>query len=207
MESEQITPSHPQNADIPMESIQQETPPTVQDPSNTSQRKPSEKARSFKAALLNTNNGHMECEKEQFSAFEEDYDDDEEVDDPSKTVSRIKIEFPKELLKRIRQNHKGCLTIKLLGRNMSFKTLMDKISNLWNLEGLFTPVDLGLGFYLIRFETKSDYHKVYTGGPWIIQDHYLTVRKWHPQFKADMASAIKTAVWMRFKYLPYEYYD
>lgn len=73
--------------------------------------------------------------------------------------------------------------------------------------GFFTPVDLGLGFYLIRFESKSDYHKVYTGGPWIIQDHYLTIRKWHPQFKADMASAIKTAVWMRFKFLPYAYYD
>lgn len=90
---------------------------------------------------------------------------------------------------------------------MGFKPLMDRITNLWDLEGFFTPVDLGLGFYLIRFESKADYNKVYTGGPWIIQDHYLTVRKWQPQFKADMAVAIKTAVWMRFKFLPYEYYD
>lgn len=127
--------------------------------------------------------------------------------EPNHTVSRIKVEFSKEHLKRIQQNHRGYLIIKLLGRNMGFKPLMDRISNLWDLEGFFTPVDLGLGFYLIRFESRADYNKVYTGGPWIIQDHYLTVRKWQPQFKADMASAIKTAVWMRFKFLPYEFYD
>lgn len=90
---------------------------------------------------------------------------------------------------------------------MSFKPLIDRISNLWNLEGLFNLVDLGLGFYLIRLELKSDYNKVYTGGHWIIQDHYLKVRKWKPQFKADMASAITTAVWLWLKFLPYEYYN
>lgn len=41
----------------------------------------------------------------------------------------------------------------------------------------------------------------------MIQDHYLTIRKWQPDFKADRATAIKTAVWMRFPFLPYEYYD
>ncbi|KAI8566029.1 hypothetical protein RHMOL_Rhmol02G0007400 [Rhododendron molle] len=130
-----------------------------------------------------------------------------EIQDPPKTKSRIKVNFPKDHLKRIRQQYKGCFIIKLLGRNIGFKTLMTRITALWNLEGLFTPVDLGLGFYLIRFESRSDYNKVYTGGPWVIQDHYLTVKKWQPDFKADKATAITTAVWMRFPFLPYEYYD
>lgn len=151
------------------------------------QGKPTKKARSFKAALLNAHIQSMECDKQRQSEFKEDSDDEDLESETTKTVSRIKVDFSKEHLKRIRQNHKGCLIIKLLGRNMGFKTFMDRISNLWNLEGLFTPVDLGLGFYLIRFESKSDYNKVYMGGPWILQDHYLTVRKWKPQFKADMA--------------------
>ncbi|KAH7836912.1 hypothetical protein Vadar_007340 [Vaccinium darrowii] len=204
MEAEQ----HPMNTtEINMEATSMTNPPTEHSSKPTEQRKPVEKARSFKAALLNAQNHSMECENQRKSEFDEESDDEEADSEPSNTVSRIKVEFSKEHLKRIRQNHKGCLIVKLLGRNMGFKPLMDRISNLWDLEGLFTPVDLGLGFYLIRFESKSDYIKVYTGGPWIIQDHYLTVRKWRPQFKADMAVAIKTAVWMRFKFLPYEYYD
>lgn len=69
------------------------------------------------------------------------------------------------------------------------------------------PVDVGLGFYVIRFESKADYLRVYMGGPWIIQDHYLTVRKWQSDFKADMAVAAKTAIWVRLPLLPMEYYD
>ncbi|KAI8550986.1 hypothetical protein RHMOL_Rhmol06G0149500 [Rhododendron molle] len=171
--------------------------------------KPAEKARSFKAILLNERKSREGPETIQVESGFDDSSDDEDMglQDPPTTKSRIKVNFSKDHLKRIRQQYKDCLIIKLLGKNMGFKTLMSRISALWNLEGLFTPVDLGLGFYLIRFESKTDYNKVFTGGPWVIQDHYLTVRKWQPDFKADKATAIKTAVWMRFPFLPYEYYD
>ncbi|KAI8524131.1 hypothetical protein RHMOL_Rhmol13G0126100 [Rhododendron molle] len=162
-----------QPEDSPMEP-QRETRTTMKEIS-----KPIEKARSFKATLLNE---YQSTETPEASRAEfDDLSDDEdmEVPDPPKTKSRIKVNFSKDHLKRIRQQYRG----------------------------LFTPVDLGLGFYLIRFETRSDYNKVYTGGPWVIQDHYLIVRKWQPDFKADRATAIKTAVWMRFPFLPYEYYD
>lgn len=71
------------------------------------------------------------------------------------------------------------MILKLLGEKTGFKVLMDKIHKLWNLEGFITPMDVGLGFYIIKFESKSDYFRAYTGGPWIIQDHSLTVRKWY----------------------------
>lgn len=90
---------------------------------------------------------------------------------------------------------------------MASKYLIGKVSKHWNLEGLFTPMDVGLGFDIIRFESKSDYDKVYTGGPWIIQDHYLTVQKWYNDFRADKAQAMKTAVWLHFPLLPVKYYD
>ncbi|KAI8570072.1 hypothetical protein RHMOL_Rhmol01G0004700 [Rhododendron molle] len=171
--------------------------------------KPAEKARSFKAILLNERKSKEGPETIQVESGFDDSSDDEDmgIQDPPTTKSRIRVNFSKDHLKRIRQQYKDCLIIKLLGKNMGFKTLMSRISALWNLDGLFTPVELGLGFYLIRFESKTDYNKVFTGGPWVIQDHYLTVQKWQPDFKADKATAIKTAVWMRFPFLPYEYYD
>lgn len=112
-----------------------------------------EKARSFKATLLNKykSTENLGPSREEFDELSDD--EDMNVQDPPKTKSRIKVNFSKDHLKRIRQQYRGCLIIKLLGKNIGFKTLMTRITALWNLEGLFTPVDLGLGFYLIQFET------------------------------------------------------
>lgn len=169
---------------------------------------PGDKAKSFKAALLEEQTQEENARRlNEFEDSDEENDDMDSEDSVSQTKSKIKISFSKDHLKRIRSNWKGCLIIKLLGRSIGFKALMDKIHKLWNLEGRITPMDVGLGFYIIRFESKTDYHKVYTGGPWIIQDHYLTVQKWYSDFRADKAQAIKTAVWIRFSLLPAEYYD
>lgn len=207
MEDDHTSTTKSNTPDIQMGIPTSEVIPGEQPKSNTKSRNTTEKARSFKAALLNAHTHAMDCEKRKTSEFEDESDEEDLEEESKDTVSRIKVSFSKEHLQRTRQNHRGCLFIKLLGRNMGYKPLMDRITNIWDLKGLFTPVDLGLGFYLIRFESKADYNKVYTGGPWIIQDHYLMVRKWQLQFKADMAMAIKTVVWMRFKYLPYEFCD
>ncbi|XP_028055244.1 uncharacterized protein LOC114259426 [Camellia sinensis] len=45
------------------------------------------------------------------------------------------------------------------------------------------------------------------GGPWVVLDHYVTVRKWQQDFKSDEAEEDTTAIWVRFPNLPIEYYD
>ena len=50
-------------------------------------------------------------------------------------------------------------------------------------------------------------YKVFTRGPWIITDHYLTVRKWHPNFKPYEAEEATTTVWVRFSEFHAEYYS
>lgn len=75
------------------------------------------------------------------------------------------------------------------------------------MEASIVSVDVGLGFYLIIFKSRMDYLRVHTGGPWIIQDHYLTLRKWHSDFKVEMTVAIKTAVWVCFPLLRIKFYD
>lgn len=54
---------------------------------------------------------------------------------------------------------------------------------------------------------KEDCAYVYTRGPGIVLDHYLTVRKWQPDFKPAAAEEVKTALWVRFPQLPIEYYS
>ncbi|KAL7177070.1 hypothetical protein ACSBR2_030406 [Camellia fascicularis] len=55
--------------------------------------------------------------------------------------------------------------------------------------------------------TWSDCTHVFTGGPWVIMDHYLTVRRWEPNFRPSEAFETTTAVWVRFPELPIEYYQ
>lgn len=162
--------------------------------------------KSFKNVLVQNKKLSNEELERRFAEFD-DSDEEMESETEYETKSKIKVTFSKERLKRMRAPWRGCLIIKLLGENIGFKVLMDKIHRLWNPEGSIEPINVVLGFYILRFETKSDYLREYTGGPWIIQDHYLTVRKWHANFKADMVDAIKTVVWVRIPLLPMEYYD
>ncbi|GMP90397.1 hypothetical protein CsSME_00041550 [Camellia sinensis var. sinensis] len=53
----------------------------------------------------------------------------------------------------------------------------------------------------------EDYSKVYMGGPWVMMDRYMTVRKWQADFKSDEVEEDTTAIWVRFPNLPIEYYD
>ncbi|KAI8012191.1 hypothetical protein LOK49_LG06G02302 [Camellia lanceoleosa] len=78
---------------------------------------------------------------------------------------------------------------------------------MWGLQGDFEATDLGLGFFLIKFKMMFVCSRVCTEGPWIITDHYLTVRRWKHDFKPSEAGGVATALWVRFPELPIEYYN
>ncbi|KAL7233399.1 hypothetical protein ACSBR1_017094 [Camellia fascicularis] len=71
----------------------------------------------------------------------------------------------------------------------------------------FDAIDLGNNCFLFKFSSHEDYHHVYMGGPWVIMDHYLTISKWEPDFKASEAFETTTAVWVRFPELPIQYFQ
>ncbi|KAL7166469.1 hypothetical protein ACSBR2_037192 [Camellia fascicularis] len=90
---------------------------------------------------------------------------------------------------------------------LGYKFLVFKLKKAWGLHGDFEATDLGLGFFLIKFEMQADCSRVYTEGPWIIMDHYLTVRRWEPDFKPSETGEVATALWVRFPQLPIEHYN
>lgn len=77
---------------------------------------------------------------------------------------------------------------------MGYKTLDQRLRDLWKFENGFEMLDLDLGFYLLRFYSKKDYLHVLEGGPWVILGHYLTVSKWKPEFRPSTASISSTLV-------------
>ena len=68
-------------------------------------------------------------------------------------------------------------------------------------------IDLGLGYFVSRFSPKEDLQSVLQGGPWFIAGHFLTIRRWRPDFMTSRATLDSVAVWVRLPGLPVEYYD
>ncbi|KAJ7962002.1 Zinc ion binding nucleic acid binding protein [Quillaja saponaria] len=48
---------------------------------------------------------------------------------------------------------------------------------------------------------------VWKGSPWLILDHYLTLRHWEPNFDPFNTKEEKVTVWVRFPGIPIEYHD
>lgn len=63
----------------------------------------------------------------------------------------------------------NCLIVKLLGRSIGFQTLDEKIKRLW---GEYELIDLGTGYFLVKFTDVYDLQFALEEGPWILFGHY-----------------------------------
>ncbi|XP_020203712.1 uncharacterized protein LOC109789219 [Cajanus cajan] len=112
-----------------------------------------------------------------------------------------------EVLQPLREPWQEAVVIKLLGKSVGFFTMKEKLRGIWKLAGGYDVLDIGHGFFLVKFDMQEDRDKVITGGPWMMFDHYLAVREWVPDFVAAEVRIDKALVWIRFPSLGMEYYD
>ena len=82
--------------------------------------------------------------------------------------------------------------MKLLGKNIGFLAMRDRLKKLWKPIGGFDIIDLDYGFFLNKFDEDEDHFHVMEGGPWMLFDHYLSVRTWSMDFVASSAKVEKT---------------
>lgn len=68
-------------------------------------------------------------------------------------------------------------------------------------------INIGHGFFMVKFDIQSDREKVMSGGPWMLFDHYVAVRPWEADFVSSEVTINKSMVWIRFPSLGMEYYD
>ncbi|KAK5836831.1 hypothetical protein PVK06_012633 [Gossypium arboreum] len=74
------------------------------------------------------------------------------------------------------------VVLKLLGRNIGYRALNNRISSLWNPSKPFHFMDIENEYYMAKFQSIDDYTKVLSQGPSLIYGQYLTVQPWTKEF-------------------------
>ncbi|GKU87915.1 hypothetical protein SLEP1_g2242 [Rubroshorea leprosula] len=114
----------------------------------------------------------------------------------------------KEEKRRIRSPWVNSIIIKAFGTDAAgYNFIYPRIKAQWKPKGRMDCIDLGLDFFLIRFQEREDHLRVLSGGPWFVGPFYLTIRQWEPSFNPETAAFTTTAIWARLPRLPIEYYD
>lgn len=202
------------------DSEQHETPMEEDDPSNAIMKEQTQAMRSnaptsFKEMLTNNHLSMNEKQREQsFNPFgytnnDDDLasDDDEPPEVDTEDANCPVILLTKEEKQRMRQPWKLSLIIKMFDKHIGYMTLLRRLTKKWQIKGQMNLIDIGYSYYIAKFTAKEDYDHVLTGGPWLIDDHYLTVRKWVPNFTPDDEPIKILNAWVRIPDLAVEYFD
>lgn len=195
---------HDPEKDAHMEDVQMDNPQVVHArPTGSAPHPPS-----FKD-MLNHKNFAATTLQSGFPDLEEDEvsDDDLPPDDFEGTIRCPVILLSKEEKLKLRKPWKQSLIIKMFNGKVGYMGLMRKLKRKWSLKGDMILTDIGCKYYIARFTNNEDYHHVLTQGPWMIDDNYLTIRKWTPNFIADDAPIKVLTAWVRIPSLSVEYFD
>ena len=90
---------------------------------------------------------------------------DEEGDGDSPEDGEVVIRFTRDLKQKIRAPWSTSLIVKVFGRSVGYVFLVNKLKFMWKAFGNFSCVDLGEGFFLIRFDSRTNFEEVLKGGP------------------------------------------
>ncbi|XP_028770079.1 uncharacterized protein LOC114727545 [Neltuma alba] len=156
-----------------------------------------------------TEEDYEEISDDSLSDKEQNQENDEPlcrmIEDPKRNFPTFV--FSGRMKKRLYKAWKRAVILKLLGRSIGFKALKSRLQGMWAKRGVTKLINIGYGYYVVKFSNREDYWNALTGGPWMIFDHYLTVWPWEPKFQSNRASIDKVAVWVRLPRIFLEYYD
>ncbi|XP_019253786.1 PREDICTED: uncharacterized protein LOC109232468 [Nicotiana attenuata] len=99
------------------------------------------------------------------------------------------------------------LIIKLQEKKILHQVLKRKITDLWKPSEAFPLIDLGEGYYTVKFNKEENMAIALQKGPWFIFGAFLSVQRWEPNFVPSRAIQTLTAIWVRLPELPIEFYD
>ncbi|KAI9075964.1 hypothetical protein K1719_042086 [Acacia pycnantha] len=115
--------------------------------------------------------------------------------------------FEEKEMERLMKPFGRTLVVKLLGRQPSYGFMVKKLRQIWERKGNIDIFDLENDFYLVSFQHSDDYMEALTGGPWVINDAYLNVARWCPEFSPKSERIESVVAWVRFPDLPAPLFD
>ncbi|KAE9449285.1 hypothetical protein C3L33_18815, partial [Rhododendron williamsianum] len=216
MEEGRVLAGHPGSSHPPGDPATSKTPATVQTETtkeeadllerHTRKMKDKEKEKeipppSFKDALISvgTTTAQMDEVPETLEHHDSAPQDDEDGI-PTITITNADLD-------RIRKPWSTSIIIRVIGRSFGHEYLLSKLQTLWKPSENLTCLELGDHFVLVRFHSQGDMTKVLNEGPWFIGPHYITIRKWEPEFDTSKAKISTSVIWVRLPGLPIEFYD
>ncbi|KAE8696542.1 putative calcium-binding protein CML28 [Hibiscus syriacus] len=107
------------------------------------------------------------------------------------------IQFADQVHDRIDYSMRRSVIVWLLGSTIGFKTLLNWISLLWQLQGQYQVIDLENDYFLVKFESEQDYIHALMEGPWTIFGCYLTIQPWSRTFTT---SEKHPSFWKKIEY-------
>ncbi|XP_072062284.1 uncharacterized protein [Arachis hypogaea] len=112
------------------------------------------------------------------------------------------VDFTEEAKLCLAEPYREALVIKVLDKNYSYTALSHKLWMIWRIKGGFDLLDVGFGYFMVKFDAGEDRDKVMLGGPWLIEGHYVAVKPWDMNFRPCEQSFGSTLVWVRILRLP-----
>ncbi|KAH1046188.1 hypothetical protein J1N35_036972 [Gossypium stocksii] len=94
------------------------------------------------------------------------------------------------------------ILLKLLGRNIGYNAINNRILNLWKPAKSIHLMDIANGYFLVKFQAFEDYNKALTQGPWIVYGQYLTVQPLTKDFSPSQPYPSVVLAWIRLPSLP-----
>ena len=88
----------------------------------------------------------------------------------------VAVKLSGERKNKIRASWSRALIVKVFGKSVGFHFLHSRLTSMWKPSGKMDYIDLGYGFFLIKFSLKEDHARVFKGGPWFVGGHYLSIR-------------------------------
>lgn len=128
---------------------------------------------SYKEKLL----GEIPRAFEQAFAVENDMESEAEFDDKTLDLEAgiAAMNLSGEQKSSIRSQWSNALIVKVIGTTVDYQTMSTRLLSLWKPFGRMDYVDLGEGFFLIRFSTMDDHGKVLKEELWYVSGHYLSI--------------------------------
>ena len=117
------------------------------------------------------------------------------------------IKFSKQIQDKLIKPWQNSVVVKLLGRNIGYKVLCNRLKVMWHQIHDFSVIDLENNYFLIRLKSPEDAVYALTEGPWVIFGHYLTVQLWTPQFDSTTTDLDSAIVWIRLPGMAFHLYD
>ncbi|KAI9106540.1 hypothetical protein K1719_022068 [Acacia pycnantha] len=100
--------------------------------------------------------------------------------------------FSEKTKKRLFRAWRKVVIIKLLDKTIGYKALLSRLQPWWAKKGVINLINIGNGYFVVKFTNREDFLNALTGGSWMIYDHYLTMRPWVPNFIPTKAKVDKS---------------